>query len=154
MKPQGCLFVGLSVNFMLLSGSSKNKLITSIIKIQKRWIRNLVSSNWLSHTDPLFGKLNILKFKDILDVNSKIFMHKYFNSQLPGSFNNMFTPFAEPNRTKNFILEKPRNKRLETFPKAFLPKCWNVLFLDHKNTISHSSLKKYIREDLINEYNI
>ena len=25
----------------------------------------------------------------------------YFNSQLPGSFNNMFTPFAEPNRTKN-----------------------------------------------------
>ena len=112
-----------------------------------------MSSNWLSHTDPLFGKLNILKFKDILDVNSKIFMHKYFNSQLPGSFNNMFTPFAEPNRTKNFILEKPRNKRLETFPKAFLPKCWNALSLDHKNTISHSSFKKYIREDLINEYN-
>ena len=107
----------------------------------------------MAHTDPLFGKLNILKFKDILDVNSKIFMHKYFNSQLPGSFNNMFTPFAEPNRTKNFILEKPRNKRLETFPKAFLPKCWNALSLDHKNTISHSSFKKYIREDLINEYN-
>ena len=138
---------------VLAWGSSKNKLITSINKIQKRCIRNLVSSNWLSHTDPLFGKLNILKFKDILDVNSKIFMHKYFNSQLPGSFNNMFTPFAEPNRTKNFILEKPRNKRLETFPKAFLPKCWNALSLDHKNTISHSSFKKYIREDLINEYN-
>ena len=37
--------------------------------------------------------------------------------------------------------------------KAFLPKCWNALSLDHKNTISHSSFKKYIREDLINEYN-
>jgi len=83
--------------------------------MQKRCIRNLVSGNWLSHTDPLFGKLNILKFKDIFDVNSKIFMHKYFNSQLPESFNNMFTPFAAPNRTKNFILEKPRNKRLDTF---------------------------------------
>ena len=34
----------------------------------------------------------------------------------------MFTPFAEPNRTKDFILEKPRNKRPKTFPKAFLPK--------------------------------
>ena len=56
------------------------------------------------------------------------------------------------NRTKNFILEKPRNKRLETFPKAFLPKCWNAVSLDHKNKISNSSFKKYIREDLINEY--
>ena len=28
-----------------------------------------------------------------------------------------------------------------------------ALSLDHKNTISHSSFKKYIREDLINEYN-
>ena len=33
--------------------------------------------------------------------------------------------------------------------KAFLPKCWNALSLDHKNTISHSSFKKYIREDLL-----
>ena len=47
---------------------------------------------------------NILEIKDIFDVNSKIFMHKYFNSQLPESFNNMFTPFAAPNKTKNFIL--------------------------------------------------
>ena len=36
-----------------------------------------------------------VKFKDILDVNSKIFMHKYFNSQLPGSFNNMFITRTE-----------------------------------------------------------
>ena len=28
-----------------------------------------------------------------------------------GAINNMFTPFAEPNRTKNFILEKPRKKK-------------------------------------------
>ena len=49
-------------------------------------------------------------------------MHKYFNLQLPGSFNNMFSPFAELNRTENFILEKPRNKRLEIFPKAYLTK--------------------------------
>ena len=47
---------------VLAWGSSKNKLITSINKMQKRCIRNLVSGNWLSHTDPLYGKLNILKF--------------------------------------------------------------------------------------------
>ena len=88
---------------VLAWGSSKNKLITSINKIQKRCIRNLASGSWLSHTDPLFGKLNILKFKDILDVNSKIFMHKYFNSQLPGSFNDMFTlgfPFVRESANK------------------------------------------------------
>jgi len=76
-----------------------------------------VSGNWLSHTDPLFGKLNILKFKDIFDVNSKIFMHKYFNSQLPESFNNMFTPFAAPNRTKTLFLRNQEIKGLTLFLK-------------------------------------
>ena len=120
---------------VLAWGSSKNKLITSINKVEKRCIINLVPGNWLSHTDPLFGKLDTLKLKDIFDVNSKIFKHKYFYSQLQVSFNNMFTPFAEPNRTKDFTLEKPRNKRLEPFPKAFLPKSRNALSLDHKSTI-------------------
>ena len=52
---------------------SKLKRITSI---QKKCIRNIAGKDLRSHTDPLFKKLNILKFQDLIHYNKLIFMHK------------------------------------------------------------------------------
>ena len=54
-------------------------------------------------------------------------MHGYFNNNLPSSFQNMFKPLAEPNRTKSYKLERVLNKNLESFPYAMFPKLWNEI---------------------------
>ena len=42
-------------------------------------------------TNPLFWKLKIIKFKDILAYNNCIFVHDQLNGNLPKSFNKFFT---------------------------------------------------------------
>ena len=101
--------------------------------------------------------LSELKQKHVSVISLLFNINKVVNYHILAYQSNVFITFrfikalqkTRFYRTKNFILEKPRNKRLDTFPKAFPPKAWNVLSLDHKSTKSHSFFKKYIREDLI-----
>ena len=53
------------------------------------------------HTDPLFSKLGMLNLSDIHKHNASTFMYKYIKEKLPSSFNGMFAPFVDPNRTQN-----------------------------------------------------
>ena len=41
----------------------------------------------------------MLKLSDIHKHNASTFMYKYIKEKLPSSFNGMFAPFVEPNRT-------------------------------------------------------
>ena len=40
-------------------------------------------SKYNSHTNPIFKKLNILKFNDMFDLNCKLFMHSLFTINFP-----------------------------------------------------------------------
>jgi hypothetical protein len=60
------------------------------VLLQKRAIRILNKSEFHAHTDPLFKKLNILKFEDIRLLQLGQFMYCHKNSLLPKSFNSMF----------------------------------------------------------------
>ena len=133
-------------------GASKNKKIKNIENIQKKAIRAVSNSSFNAHTIPLFGKLNILKLHDILQLKGSIFMYKYFNERLPESFNNMFCALSHQNRTKCLRLERPIGKVLEQFPKVFLPQIWNSLSLEIKNSCSLNSLKNKLHVDKTNMY--
>ena len=104
----------------------------------------------VAHADPVFGKLNILKFDDMFELNTGIFMHKYLNNLLPVSFNDMFTPLSIPNRTHNFKLEKTSMKYLDAFPKVTLPKIWNSFRLELKSSSSVKAFKrKFISQTVL-----
>ena len=65
-------------------GASENKK-SRILKIlkKKRIKEQFLNSSFNAHTIPLFGKLNILKLHDILQLKGSIFMYIYFNERLP-----------------------------------------------------------------------
>ena len=48
-------------------------------------------SEFRAHSEPLFKKLEILKFQDSIDVNNCSFVYDFLNNNLPGSFINTFT---------------------------------------------------------------
>ena len=74
------------------------------------------------------------------------------NNILPVSFNDMFTPLSNLNRTHNFKLEKTSCKYLDSFPKVTLPKTWNNLRLDLKSSKSINSFKRKFQSNALLEY--
>ena len=63
---------------------------TRLIKIQKRTIRTITCSKYNAHTEPLFKIMDILRLKDLLDINALKFYYKYIRGTLPSylySFN-------------------------------------------------------------------
>ena len=57
-----------------------------IEKLQKRIIRIISLSKYNAHTEPLFKSLNILKFHDMLKLNTLKFYYKYNQGILPQYF--------------------------------------------------------------------
>ena len=100
--------------------------LMSLIKMQKKCIRNVAGKNARSHTDPLFSSLNILKFEDLFKYNCSCFMNKYSLNLVPASFKNLFTPLGVPNRTHGYQIEKTKYVLLKQFPPYFLPKLWKL----------------------------
>ena len=84
-------------------------------------MRCISNSNHNTHTEPLFGKLKLLKLTDIFDLATKTLICKYRNGKLPNSFDNMFTELALENRTMSYRVEKTKNKYLNKFLKVYLP---------------------------------
>ena len=74
----------------LVWASTYSSNLCRIVLLQKRAIRILNKSEFRAHTDPLFKKLNILKFEDIRSLQLGQFMYCHKNSLLPKRFNSMF----------------------------------------------------------------
>ena len=89
---------------ILAFGGCNNKESKTIGTLQKRAVRTVANKSLSAHTDPVFGNLGIMKFDELFQLNTCIFMHKYINNKLPES--DMFKPLSEPNKTKNFYLRK------------------------------------------------
>jgi hypothetical protein len=75
-------------NFVWASTYSSN--LRRIVLLQKRAIRFLNKSEFHAHTDPLYKRLNILKFEDIRLLQLGQFMYCHKNCLLPKCFNSMF----------------------------------------------------------------
>ena len=61
-----------------------------ISKLQKRALRSMTNSRYNAHTEPFFKQLQLLKVKDIFDVQCIKFWYKFVNKKLPNYFRNMF----------------------------------------------------------------
>ena len=70
-----------------------SKLISvtdKISRLQKSAMRIMTFSEFRAHSEPLFKKLEILKFRDSIAVNNCSFVYDYFHQNLPRSFTNTF----------------------------------------------------------------
>ena len=124
------------------------KKLQKIISIQKKCIRNVANKDFRSHTEPIFCKMKLMKFHDILFYESLIYMHNYVYARLPNSLLNMFTPLKTNGRNGNYLLKKYKGIFLDRFPSAYLPKTWNNISNEIKNThqfsLARNKIKKYI----------
>ena len=85
-------------------GCSKSS-IRSIVKIQKQVIRNVASTKYNSHTDPIFRKLKIIKFTDLYIYSMVVFMFQIGLKMHPPVVNKIFTKSSNFDRNLEFQLK-------------------------------------------------
>ena len=70
-------------------------------------------SDFKAHTNPIFKKLNIIKFPDLVFLYTAIFMYDYYSDNLPTSFKSYY---AQVNQRHSY------NTRLASKSSYLLPK--------------------------------
>ena len=63
-------------------------------KLQKHAVRIITRSKYNFHTDPLFRKLNLLKSKDLFELNVLKLFYQYKKKSSPFYLSNMFSNFT------------------------------------------------------------
>ena len=57
-----------------------------ILILQKKAMRIMTFSGFREHTSPIFKALNLLKYLDLVYVNTASFMFQYCSGNLPADF--------------------------------------------------------------------
>ena len=71
-------------------GNTFDSYLDPLVKLQKRAVRVIVGAKWSSHTDPIFRKLKILKFRQIYLFSIQQFVYKFRHRLLPSIFDEFF----------------------------------------------------------------
>jgi hypothetical protein len=65
----------------LLWGSASQSLLKPLVSMQKKAIRSALNAPYNSHTDPLFAKINSLKFEDQYQTNASKFANQIIEGE-------------------------------------------------------------------------
>ena len=71
-------------------GNSCNVYLDPLIKLQKKFLRIITFSNYLEHTEPLFKKLEILNFKQLVIHRIAMLMFKNAKQIVPIAIQMLF----------------------------------------------------------------
>ena len=138
-------------------GSCSITRINSLLLLQKRAIRIITNSNYLSHTDPIFHRLKTLKIQDIHTLQTGIFMYKYSHNQLPTLFHNRYSLNSNihsypTRRSTDYHLVNPKIIIAQKSIRHHGPDVWNTLPNQIKQCSSLYSFKASLKNLLISNY--
>ena len=111
-------------------GNNYKTNLQCIVSLQKRVMRTVYGVSRLEHTNYLFYDSHSLKFPDIVELKTVLFMFKAYHIKLPNNLQNLFikrTPLHSTRSTHQFIREDVRiNTRAMTL-SIYGVKLWNSL---------------------------
>ena len=129
--------------------------IQCIILIQKRVIRLIHGANRWDHSNNLFYEYRILKFNDIVELKTILFMFDAYHNVLPYDLQLLFIksiPLYSARRTHQFIRENVRiNMRAMSIPVLGV-KLWNSLNKSLVTIMSKYTFKRHYTNILIGKY--
>ena len=94
-----------SLPFIIWGSSLLQTIIDKISLLQRKAVRTITFSDFCAHTDPIFKKLGILKFKDNIFLQNCLLVSACFHENLPKSFCDIFIK-AEESHSHNTRYDK------------------------------------------------
>ena len=146
------------LNYHLISWGYDQRVI---YKLQKRALRIITNSHFLSHTEPLFKQLNILSLPDLHCLVQMKFLYKYYHNILPDYFmQNVFLSNHQnhSHRTINRLgLVTPycKHKFAQLTPRYSIVNLFNTIpKIVTEKLFTHSlhGFIKYFKYYIINKY--
>ena len=87
-------------------GNTYYSTVNPLFILQKKAIRLITFSVYHEHTNPLFIKLKLLKFHDLVFFPNAIFMYDYHSGNLPDTFNSFFLPVNQKHNYNTRLASK------------------------------------------------
>ena len=143
---------------LLIWGNTYDTSLNPIIILQKKTLRIMTFSKPDQHSDPLFKKLDLLKFKDLVFLYNATYMYQFHHNLLPKAFNNLFHTISSVHHYKTRLASRSSyyipsiRTNYGKFNLQFTgPTIWNSLD-EHIKTLPLKSFKNRIKSDLIQSY--
>ena len=129
------------------------KLRNGLLSLQKSLVRIITGSRYsISHTDPLFAKLAILKIDDLYTQRLRMFTYKLSRNLLPSGVSSLFGKalhnYKTRGATSNFYIGRSDSRSI----KSIAPKCWNPLPSSLKSSPSVGSFRDRSKRSLLAPY--
>ena len=122
------------------------------MSLQKILVRIISGSHRVSHTDPLFGRLRILKMDDLYSQRMRVFSYQLSRNLLPGGIASLFQQVNHQYNTRgarsNIFVSHSGDRSI----KSIAPKTWNTLPSYLKQCPSLASFKEASKKSLIAPY--
>ena len=140
------------INWGNFKGDRNLGLRDRLLTLQKRLVRIISGSHRISHADPLFAELGVLKVDDLYAQSVRLFAFKAARRMLPGGMVGMIDKVSHGYNTRgarsNFFMNRSDARSL----KSIAPKVWNSLPLPMKELPSIASFKEGSKRGLLAPY--
>ena len=141
----------------IIWGHASKKVLNRLIILQKRSIRIITGSTYLSSTGPLFKQLNLLTLFDICTFQTVQFMYKFTKGLLPRACSDFCLWSNDVTYiTRHHSIFKIPAYRTNVFLKSISvsgPKLWDILPPHLQATSNLITFKKEVTLHLIARYN-
>ena len=141
----------------MLWGNALIKHIRRIQVTQKKCVRAICGANFKSPSSPIFKQLGILKFQDIYELHTNVFIFNFVNGGLPNPLLGIYQYHRDIHEHNTRQSTDPRtpNVNSDIMRKSFLyqgPKLWATLDDRLKVSKTKSSFKTRLKLKCISNY--
>ena len=142
---------------IMLWGNALIKHIRRIQVTQKKCVRAIFGANFKSPSSPIFKQLGILKFQDIYELHTNVFIFNFVNGGLPNPLLGIYQYHRDIHEHNTRQSTDPRTPDINSdiMRKSFLyqgPKLWATLDDRLKVSKTKSSFKTRLKLKCISNY--
>ena len=140
------------LNWGNFKGDRNLGLRDGLLALQKRLVRIITGSHPVSHADPLFARLGVLKMGDLFSQRVRVFSYQLFRNQLPCGVASMFDKATHGYNTRGARSSIFIGRSGPCSIKSIAPRCWNALSKELRESPSLASFKQRSKVDLLGQY--
>ena len=141
------------INCIEIWGNASAVHLDALIKIQKKFVRTISLFEFFAPTHPLFERLNILKFDNLVIQRISLLMCKYSIGEVPSPISLLFRTditYYEHNTRRASCFQSPIG-RSEAIYQTFSYRgvhIWNCISLKVNTDVSYACFKKLVKHHL------
>ena len=139
-------------------GSACTSQLAPLVTIQNKIIKKIGDGAWRDHATPYYKKLNILKLKDVYNLEVGKLMYKNSKNTLPKNFTTFFTETntihshnTRASSRKNLAIPYYATNCLQKSIKYQGPTIWNEIPTEIRHA-SSAAFKKNYKKLLLDQY--